>query len=246
MEIISPLGRRAASGPFHTANAWSVRVVFIVFAIAPASLALTFPHPMRAQAATAVVDQILIRPNSQLTETGVQAVVAAHGASQIDLIPELNVRVLRVPSSRRDGVIEAMHHNPNIEFAEVNGLANAGALTNDPEVMNGHEWHLSTTQAGDAWGVTGGNASTIIAICDTGVAPTQPDLMGKLLPGYNFYANNTDSSDDYGHGTAVAGTAAAQGNNGLGWLESPGAPPSCQSKSAIRRVGPLTPTWLRH
>ena len=59
-------------------------------------------------------------------------------------------------------------------------------------------------------------SGTSIAICDTGVAPGQPDLAGKLLPGYNFYAGNADTSDDYGHGTAVAGTAAALGNNGLG------------------------------
>jgi thermitase len=123
---------------------------------------------------------------------------------------------LQVPAAKRDRVIQALQHNPNIEFAEVNALATAGALTNDPYVTNGYEWHLNKIQAPDAWGITSGNVSTVIAICDTGVAPTQPDLLGKLLPGYNFYANNTDTSDDYGHGTAVAGTAAGQGNNGVG------------------------------
>ncbi len=89
-------------------------------------------------------------------------------------------------------------------------------LTNDPSVTNGSGWHLNKIQASDAWGITSGNASTIIAICDTGVASSQADLVGKLLPGYNFYANNTDTADDCGHGTAVAGAAAAQGNNGVG------------------------------
>jgi thermitase len=169
-----------------------------------------------AQTVTAVPDQILARPGGHLSETAVQAVFAVQGASQIRSMPQLNVRVLQVPAASRDRVLEAMKNNPNIEFAEVNGLASAGALTNDPYVTNGSEWHVNKIQAADAWGITSGNASTIIAICDTGVAPTQPDLVGKLLPGYNFYANNTDTSDDYGHGSAVAGTAAAQGNNGIG------------------------------
>jgi thermitase len=169
-----------------------------------------------AQIEQAVSDQILARPSGHLTETGVQAIFNVHGASQIQSIAQLNVRILQVPAARRDLVIQALQHNPNIEFAEVNALASLGALTNDPYVTNGYEWHLSKIQASDAWGITSGNASTTIAICDTGVAPTQPDLLGKLLPGYNFYANNTDTSDDYGHGTAVAGTAAGQGNNGIG------------------------------
>ncbi|HSU85293.1 MAG TPA: hypothetical protein VLI42_01040, partial [Chthoniobacterales bacterium] len=151
-----------------------------------------------AQIETSVPDQILARPASHLTETATQAVFTVHGASQIKSMPQLNVRVLQVPAASRDRVLEAMRNNPNIEFAEVNGLASAGALTNDPYVTNGSEWHLNKIQAADAWGITSGNASTIIAICDTGVASNQPDLAGKLLPGYNFYANNTDTSDDYG------------------------------------------------
>jgi hypothetical protein len=137
-----------------------------------------------------VADQILTRPSGHLTETGVQAIFNVHGASQIQSIAQLNVRILQVPAARRDLVIEALQHNPNIEFAEVTALASLGALTNDFYVTNGYEWHLNKIQASDAWGITSGNASTIIAICDTGVAPTQPDLLGKLLPGYNFYANN--------------------------------------------------------
>src|SRR5205814_8076653 len=46
--------------------------------------------------------------------------------------------------------------------------------------------------------------------------PTHPDLAGKLLGGYNFVDGNTDTADVHGHGTAVAGTAAAIGDNGLG------------------------------
>jgi thermitase len=169
-----------------------------------------------AQIDQAVPDEIVVKPIAHLSEEAVQAIFAVHGATEVDSIPQLDIRVLQVPAAKRDRILAALSRNPNIEFAELNAIAAAGAITNDPYVTNGSEWHLWKTQAIDAWGITSGNASTIIAIVDTGVAPNLADLAGKVLPGYNFYANTTDTIDDYGHGTAVAGTAAAQGNNGIG------------------------------
>jgi subtilisin family serine protease len=164
---------------------------------------------------TAVPDQILVKPIAHLSEQAVQSVFAAHGASQVDSIPQIDVRVLQVPETNRDRVLAALKHNPNIEFAELNALAAPTATTNDPYVVNNYEWHLLKLQAFQAWDISVGT-NAVVAICDSGVDPTQPDLVGKLLPGYNFYANNTDTSDQFGHGTGVAGAAAAQGNNGIG------------------------------
>ena len=166
-------------------------------------------------AQTAVPDQILVKPIAHLSEQAVQTVFAAHGASQVDSIPQIDVRVLQVPATNRDRVLAALKHNPNIEFAELNALAAPTATTNDPYVVNNYEWHLLKLQAFQAWDISVGT-NAVVAICDSGVDPTQPDLVGKLLPGYNVYANNTDTSDQFGHGTDVAGAAAAQGNNGIG------------------------------
>jgi subtilisin family serine protease len=55
-----------------------------------------------------------------------------------------------------------------------------------------------------------------IAVIDSGVQATHPDLAGRVLAGYDFINNDADPSDDNGHGTAVAGVAAAQGNDGIG------------------------------
>jgi len=55
-----------------------------------------------------------------------------------------------------------------------------------------------------------------IAILDTGVDGTHEDLISQMVPGWNIYNNNSDTHDVHGHGTAVAGTAAASGNNGVG------------------------------
>src|SRR5690606_30750166 len=76
--------------------------------------------------------------------------------------------------------------------------------------------HLPKISAPLAWDMTSGSAAVTIAICDTGIDASHPDLAGKLVPGWNAYSNNNDTSDPTGHGTAVAGIAAAASNNGIG------------------------------
>jgi subtilisin family serine protease len=74
---------------------------------------------------------------------------------------------------------------------------------------------LTKIGAPTAWATSTGNG-TVIAIIDTGVDGTHADLAAQMVPGWNFYDNNSDARDVNGHGTAVAGTAAAAGNNAIG------------------------------
>jgi len=106
--------------------------------------------------------------------------------------------------------------DPEIEFAEPDYLTQATFIPDDPFVSAGSEWHLGKIQAFDAWNVTSGSSNIIVAVLDSGVNFTHPDLAGRLLPGYDFVWNDADPSDDFGHGTAVTGTIVASGNNGIG------------------------------
>ena len=56
----------------------------------------------------------------------------------------------------------------------------------------------------------------VVSVVDSGVDYNHPDLKGRVVAGYDFVNSDSDPSDDNGHGTAVAGTAAAAGNNGVG------------------------------
>jgi subtilisin family serine protease len=71
-------------------------------------------------------------------------------------------------------------------------------------------------QAPAAWDVTPGTTNVVVAVLDSGVQFSHPDLSGRVLAGYDFVNDDADASDDYGHGTAVAGVIASAGNNGLG------------------------------
>ncbi len=78
------------------------------------------------------------------------------------------------------------------------------------------QWGLSQIDAPAAWHVSAGSKPIVIAVVDSGVDPTQPDLQGALVPGADFADGTGDTSDQYGHGTMVAGVIAARPDNGLG------------------------------
>ena len=80
----------------------------------------------------------------------------------------------------------------------------------------GMQWGASLTRAPTAWAVTKGSPSVVVAVLDTGVDASQPDLQGAFVPGYDFVNHDANPSDDHGHGTGTAGIVAARAGNGLG------------------------------
>jgi len=78
------------------------------------------------------------------------------------------------------------------------------------------EWGLSQIGAPAAWHVSVGSKPVVVAVIDSGVDPTQPDLQGALVPGADFADSSGSTADQYGHGTMVAGVIAARPDNGLG------------------------------
>jgi len=94
----------------------------------------------------------------------------------------------------------------------------ADLVPDDPEFSR--EWGFSNVDDTDvdapaAWDLTTGG-SILIAVVDTGVDPSLPDLAGAVVPGRDFVNGDDDPSDDHGHGTAIASVIAARGNDGSG------------------------------
>ncbi len=69
-------------------------------------------------------------------------------------------------------------------------------------------------QAPAAWSISTGSSSVVIAIIDTGVDLPNLEFAGKIVTGCDFVNRDDSAQDDNGHGTHVAGIAAALGNNG--------------------------------
>lgn len=166
-------------------------------------------------ASDAVPGRVLVKPADNAAENAVQAALNAVGAREVGRVPQIGVRILQVPEPAKARVIAALSNNPNFEFAEPDYIANVILTPNDPYYA-AYQWHLPKVSAPTAWDTTTGSASVTIAVVDSGVEATHPDLAGRVLAGYDFANNDSNPADDNGHGTAVAGVAAAQGNDGIG------------------------------
>ncbi|MEY9092864.1 S8 family peptidase [Paenibacillus sp. RC84] len=92
---------------------------------------------------------------------------------------------------------------------------NAFAIPNDP-YFSLYQYGPQKISAPSAWDVAQSASSVVIAVLDTGVELTHPDLAAHLVPGYDYVDNDSNPSDGNGHGTHVAGIAAAVTNNGIG------------------------------
>jgi subtilisin family serine protease len=87
------------------------------------------------------------------------------------------------------------------------------AVQGDP--LEGQQWGLRSIGTPAAWKVARGRGA-VVAVVDTGIDLTHPDLKGRLLPGRNYVNPRLPPQDDNGHGTHVAGIIAATGRNGIG------------------------------
>src|SRR3990167_6969100 len=124
--------------------------------------------------------------------------------------------------SQLDHLIDLLKEDgENIEYAEKNYFVKKQTVPNDPLYPN--LWGMQKIQSADAWDQITDTGSLTIAVIDTGIDYNHPDIKDNILRdaggkvvGYDFCNNDNDPMDDEGHGTHVAGTIAATGNNGLG------------------------------
>lgn len=170
-------------------------------------------RPSAAGPNAAAPRRVLVGTKAGLTEAEVGKIAAVHGAQARRMGPP-GLFVFELPAHASEKAVAAtLGRHPQLKFAELDQLVAPAAAPNDPYA--GSQWHLNKLGLPSAWDTTQG-AGVTIAVLDTGIDATHPDLAARMVPGWNFYDNNSDTRDVNGHGTAVAGAATATLNNGVG------------------------------
>jgi subtilisin family serine protease len=177
-----------------------------------------------------------------ITQLAQTTSLLAGGGIEFQVIRGLGLEgqeLVRSFGSSFDTVEQWFSHDSHVVSFEQDAVRQVQAASNDP--LMSQLWAMSKIDAQDAWslttGATGANR-VVVAVIDTGVDYTHPDLASNIwtntgeiagngidddhdgfvddLHGYNFVSNNGTPMDDNGHGTHVSGTIAAVGNNGVG------------------------------
>ena len=162
---------------------------------------------------------------------GISAAAATEVHTRCGGVPQrdfsqIGVVVVEVPDGPGGVYLQNYRQDPSVLYADIDGEVRAfegrwlqvsfvqpAFLPNDP--LFPQQWGPVKVKAPEAWDTTKGSPTTVVAVLDTGVAQSHPDISPKLVANQNF-SDAPNSDDLHGHGTHVAGTIAALTDNALG------------------------------
>ena len=194
-------------------------------------------------------NELIVRFKPQAEANSLQSLLhLQYDALLINRIDSLNMQVWRInDESTLLETVQRMSQRPDVVFAEPNYAVIANEIPDDALFTS--LWGLNNMgqtggtidadiDAVEAWNISTGSSDVVVAVIDTGIDYTHPDLVENMwingdeiagngidddsngyvddVYGYDFANNDGDPFDDSNHGTHVAGTIGATGNNGLG------------------------------
>ena len=208
-------------------------LLFAVFITAGSTFILFTQNQVSAEGKKDfIAGEILVKFKESASTQEVSAAHKKLGGRIKETIPGIYVQVVNVEGKKVGEAVSAYARNGWVEYVEPNYIASA--LVSDSEFER--QWGLNNTgqktcdtvgdtcvegtpdadvDAPEAWIITTGSPEIKIAILDSGIDQNHPDLMDKVEVDIKF--TDSETVDDlYGHGTHVAGIAAASTNNEIG------------------------------
>src|SRR3989441_1218035 len=205
----------------RSAARWTTRALLLVLFnfISAAPVAVVSAQDSAVTSPTATVAStddtvpIFVKFRSGTAPSEIDAAMKTTGGLAVREHPQLRLHVLRVPAVAKEAILAGYKKHPAVEWAEAAHRVTQAGSPNDP--LYAQQWALPKISWDKAFGVVPILGSAKIAVYDTGIEATHPDLVGRVSPGRSFTGGLPDN-DPNGHGTAMAGIAAANASNMIG------------------------------
>lgn len=139
----------------------------------------------------------------------------SQGGQQRRVVRQLGTVSVEVPKAAAASFAARLRQRSDVVRVDVVGRKTLTFVPNDQDYAATAPY-LDAVGAPSAWDVHRGAATVRIAVVDSGVDVAHPDLTGRVSDTYNAVDGGADVTDEVGHGTFVAGVAAASGDNGIG------------------------------
>jgi serine protease len=219
----------------------SLTVVFVCLALvvsvnAEPNFANVYTGNIKKRPLKFVPGQVLVKFKETVTDDEAEQIVRGLGTHiKRRALRRRAFNVVSVPQGQVWRKIQALSHNPKVEYAHPDWIVYAADFPYDPPNdprYGPYQWNLHSSAEGginmeSAWAINmGGSQEVVVAVLDTGIAyedypannPTycrSRDFDGtSFAPGYDFINNDSHPNDDNGHGTHVTSTIAETTNNG--------------------------------
>jgi subtilisin family serine protease len=160
------------------------------------------------------IETLILRLSNDLSPEAQQQVILRNSGVETSSLQALSMYFIDVPAAGADEVIQRYQSDPQVLSIERNKVRQAEGMPSDPSYAD--QWALPQIGWDSVFGAIAPTGSSVIAVLDTGIDASQPDLSGLVLPGYSVFEGSDPLKDPNGHGTRVAGIAAARTDNGEG------------------------------
>src|SRR6266536_239986 len=173
-------------------------VVALLLALLPFAAAAQTPPPTTS---------LIVKLIAGLTQSQQDEVIARDGGVEVSSIPALRLHVVAVATEQLATTLANYQADPQVQSVEINKTRQSETIPADPLYTS--QWALPRIGWEQVFGTITPAGSAKVALLDTGVDASHPELAGKVAPGTSMLDGSDGRSDPSGHGTSLAGIIAA-------------------------------------